>query len=205
MTENLTYGEIEASTVRRVTPRELRLAPEYYSAGRGRVRAVTQAHNILFEDMFGADAGTSSRRMPDLDPTSSATSISMSRRGESRTHPWSARERPVHRPLTVSEALYARELVAEGISPIAFQAPRTRTVKARARTKADDERGTGATISCCSSWRAAFNAHDLDKIMGHFAEDASLDMPRGSQAVGYSLHRKGCRAEGVGDEIRNDS
>jgi ketosteroid isomerase-like protein len=31
---------------------------------------------------------------------------------------------------------------------------------------------------------AAFNAHDLDRIMGHFAEDASLDMPRGSQPWG---------------------
>ena len=31
---------------------------------------------------------------------------------------------------------------------------------------------------------AAFNAHDLDRIMGHFAEDASLDMPRGSKPWG---------------------
>ena len=25
---------------------------------------------------------------------------------------------------------------------------------------------------------AAFNAHDLDRIMAHFAEDSSLDMPK---------------------------
>jgi len=31
---------------------------------------------------------------------------------------------------------------------------------------------------------AAFNAHDLDRIMLHFAEDASLDMPRGSKPWG---------------------
>src|SRR5215208_1246687 len=31
---------------------------------------------------------------------------------------------------------------------------------------------------------AAFNAHDLDRIMSHFADDASLDMPRGSSPWG---------------------
>jgi ketosteroid isomerase-like protein len=31
---------------------------------------------------------------------------------------------------------------------------------------------------------AAFNAHDLDRIMAHFADDASLDMPRGSSPWG---------------------
>lgn len=31
---------------------------------------------------------------------------------------------------------------------------------------------------------AAFNAHDLDRIMTHFAEDASLDMPKGSNPWG---------------------
>jgi steroid delta-isomerase-like uncharacterized protein len=30
----------------------------------------------------------------------------------------------------------------------------------------------------------AFNAHDLEKIMGFFAEDCSLDMPRGSKPWG---------------------
>jgi ketosteroid isomerase-like protein len=31
---------------------------------------------------------------------------------------------------------------------------------------------------------AAFNAHDLDRIMAHFAEDSSLDMPRGNKPWG---------------------
>ena len=30
----------------------------------------------------------------------------------------------------------------------------------------------------------AFNAHDLDAIMGHFADDCSLDMPRGPDPWG---------------------
>jgi ketosteroid isomerase-like protein len=30
----------------------------------------------------------------------------------------------------------------------------------------------------------AFNAHDLDGIMAHFADDASLDMPRGGSPWG---------------------
>ena len=43
---------------------------------------------------------------------------------------------------------------------------------------------------------AAFNAHDLDRIMSHFAEDASLDMPRGSKPwgtrfIGKDAVRKG--------------
>src|SRR5690606_22327466 len=31
---------------------------------------------------------------------------------------------------------------------------------------------------------AAFNAHDIDRIMGFFAEDCSLDLPRGSEPHG---------------------
>jgi len=30
----------------------------------------------------------------------------------------------------------------------------------------------------------AFNAHDLDRIMGHFADDSTLDMPRGPDEWG---------------------
>ena len=37
---------------------------------------------------------------------------------------------------------------------------------------------------------AAFNAHDLDRIMLHFAEDASLDMPRGSKPWGTRFNGK---------------
>ena len=43
---------------------------------------------------------------------------------------------------------------------------------------------------------AAFNAHDLDRIMAHFADDASLDMPRGNKPwgarfIGKDAVRKG--------------
>jgi ketosteroid isomerase-like protein len=43
---------------------------------------------------------------------------------------------------------------------------------------------------------AAFNAHDLDGIMSHFADDSSLDMPKGSDPwgtrfVGKDAVRKG--------------
>lgn len=43
---------------------------------------------------------------------------------------------------------------------------------------------------------AAFNAHDLDGVMAHFAEDSSLDMPKGSapwgtRFVGKEAVRKG--------------
>ncbi|KAB2883791.1 MAG: nuclear transport factor 2 family protein [Albidovulum sp.] len=31
---------------------------------------------------------------------------------------------------------------------------------------------------------SAFNAHDIDRIMGFFAEDCSLDLPRGSEPHG---------------------
>jgi ketosteroid isomerase-like protein len=31
---------------------------------------------------------------------------------------------------------------------------------------------------------AAFNAHDLDRIMAYFADDSSLDMPRGKEPWG---------------------
>ena len=34
---------------------------------------------------------------------------------------------------------------------------------------------------------AAFNAHDLDGITAYFAEDSSLDMPRGNQPWGTRL------------------
>jgi ketosteroid isomerase-like protein len=33
----------------------------------------------------------------------------------------------------------------------------------------------------------AFNAHDLDRIMGFFADDCVLEMPRGNQPWGTAL------------------
>jgi len=40
------------------------------------------------------------------------------------------------------------------------------------------------TVELLRDVLAAFNAHDLDRIMTFFAEDCSFDMPRGSQPFG---------------------
>jgi SnoaL-like domain len=40
----------------------------------------------------------------------------------------------------------------------------------------------------------AFNAHDLDRIMSHFADDAVLEMPRGKDSWGGPVCREGCSA-----------
>ncbi len=44
---------------------------------------------------------------------------------------------------------------------------------------------------------AAFNAHDLDRIMAHFAEDSSLDMPRGSKQWGARFSGKDAVRQGL--------
>jgi len=36
----------------------------------------------------------------------------------------------------------------------------------------------------------AFNAHDLDRIMSHFADDCTLDMPRGPEPCGNRFSGK---------------
>jgi hypothetical protein len=38
-----------------------------------------------------------------------------------------------------------------------------------------------AILKALHSLAAAFNAHDLDRIMDHFAEDCVLEMPRGRE------------------------
>ena len=43
----------------------------------------------------------------------------------------------------------------------------------------------------------AFNAHDLDKIMGFFADDCSLDMPRGPDPCGQRFAGKADVREGL--------
>ena len=42
----------------------------------------------------------------------------------------------------------------------------------------------------------AFNAHDLDRIMSFFAEDCSLDMPRGNAPWGARYVGKGTLSSG---------
>ncbi len=49
-------------------------------------------------------------------------------------------------------------------------------------------------ISLLDGLADAFNAHDIDKVMSYFADDCSLDMPRGREP-------HGSRYEGL-DEVR---
>jgi ketosteroid isomerase-like protein len=44
---------------------------------------------------------------------------------------------------------------------------------------------------------AAFNTHDLDRIMSHFSEDSSLDMPRGKEPWGTRFTGKDGVREGL--------
>jgi ketosteroid isomerase-like protein len=45
---------------------------------------------------------------------------------------------------------------------------------------ADDD----AILTALEGLAAAFNDHDIDRIMSYFAPDCSLDMPRGREAQG---------------------
>jgi ketosteroid isomerase-like protein len=63
-----------------------------------------------------------------------------------------------------------------------------------------------ASIAVLKALAEAFNAHDLDRIMSFFAEDAVLEMPRGPDPwgrrfVGKAAVRDGLRArfEGLPD------
>ncbi len=44
---------------------------------------------------------------------------------------------------------------------------------------------SGASLATLKALVEAFNAHDLDRIMSFFAEDAVLEMPRGPDPWGY--------------------
>jgi ketosteroid isomerase-like protein len=48
----------------------------------------------------------------------------------------------------------------------------------------------------------AFNAHDLDSIMEFFAEDCSLDMPRGPEPWGQRLTGKTAVREALGSRFK---
>ena len=54
-----------------------------------------------------------------------------------------------------------------------------------------------ASVETLTAITAAFNAHDLDAIMEFFAEDCSLDMPRGPDAWGTRLVGKAAVREGL--------
>jgi ketosteroid isomerase-like protein len=48
----------------------------------------------------------------------------------------------------------------------------------------------------------AFNAHDLDRIMGYFADDGSLDMPRGPDEWGQRFVGKAAVREGLASRFK---
>jgi ketosteroid isomerase-like protein len=54
-----------------------------------------------------------------------------------------------------------------------------------------------ASVETLTAITAAFNAHDLDAIMEFFAEDCSLDMPKGPEPWGQRLLGKPAVREGL--------
>jgi ketosteroid isomerase-like protein len=75
---------------------------------------------------------------------------------------------------------------------------RSVTLKEDAMTSAD-----AVTVATMEEVLDAFNRHDLDAIMAFFAEDATLDMPRGpdpwgSRMVGKAAVREGLAARFAG-------
>jgi ketosteroid isomerase-like protein len=69
---------------------------------------------------------------------------------------------------------------------------------------------TGPTVATLKAIIEAFNAHDLDRIMGFFAEDCVLEMPRGpdpwgARSVGTAAVREGLRSRFAGiPDVRYD-
>ena len=55
----------------------------------------------------------------------------------------------------------------------------------------------GASVETLKAITAAFNAHDLDAIMEFFADDCSLDMPRGPEPWGLRLEGKAAVRAGL--------
>jgi ketosteroid isomerase-like protein len=53
------------------------------------------------------------------------------------------------------------------------------------------------TIATLKEFLAAFNAHDLDAIMGFFADDCELCMPRGKEPWGTRYVGKSAVREGL--------
>jgi len=55
----------------------------------------------------------------------------------------------------------------------------------------------GASVETLKAITDAFNAHDLDAIMEFFADDCSLDMPRGPEPWGRRLSGRAAVREGL--------
>ena len=70
-------------------------------------------------------------------------------------------------------------------------------VGVRAQTASGPKRDTPVTTTTLKSLLTAFNAHDLDAIMGFFAEDCELLMPRGPDPEGRRLVGKAAVREGL--------
>jgi len=60
----------------------------------------------------------------------------------------------------------------------------------------------GASVETLKAITAAFNAHDLDAIMEFFAEDCSLDMPRGPEPWGLRLEGKAAVRDGLATRFK---
>jgi ketosteroid isomerase-like protein len=60
----------------------------------------------------------------------------------------------------------------------------------------------GASVETLEAVADAFNAHDLDAIMEFFAEDCSLDMPRGADPWGQRLVGKAAVRDGLASRFK---
>jgi ketosteroid isomerase-like protein len=58
-------------------------------------------------------------------------------------------------------------------------------------------RSQAVTVATLEAILDAFNRHDLDAIMDYFAEDATLDTPRGPNAWGSRFEGKAAVREGL--------
>jgi ketosteroid isomerase-like protein len=58
------------------------------------------------------------------------------------------------------------------------------------------------SVETLTAIAAAFNAHDLDAIMEFFADDCSLDMPRGPEPWGQRFHGKAAVREGLASRFK---
>jgi ketosteroid isomerase-like protein len=61
---------------------------------------------------------------------------------------------------------------------------------------------SGASVETLQAITDAFNAHDLDAIMEFFAEDCSLDMPRGPEPWGQCFTGKAEVREGLATRFK---
>ena len=59
-----------------------------------------------------------------------------------------------------------------------------------------------AILKALGSLADAFNAHDLDRIMSHFAEDSVLEMPRGRDPWGTRFVGKPAVREGLAGRFK---